>query len=230
MLALPFAPRLARFTLLYSCFLGLLLLSTALSGAGGLLTASTRGLDQHAVYQWQQLLQTTRFLPEQQKIRRINRFFNQRIAFKSDDAVWRQRDYWATPRETLIRAAGDCEDFSIAKYMSLLLSGVSAERLRLVYVKAITTDAMESRQQAHMVLAYYPEKGAVPLILDNLISEIRPASQRPDLIPLFSFNSQGLWVAGQRAADSPNNHLSRWREVLARMQKEGLYTDQLPGQ
>jgi hypothetical protein len=79
--------------------------------------------------------------------------------------------------------------------------------------------------QAHMVLAYYPTPDGEPLVLDNLIADLRPASRRPDLKPVFGFNSQGLWVAGQRgaAAADPTARLSRWRDLLSRMEKDGLH-------
>ncbi len=53
------------------------------------------------------------------------------------------------PLEFLGSNAGDCEDFTIAKYFSLLELGVSDKKLRLVYVKTIELN------QFHMVLAYY---------------------------------------------------------------------------
>ena len=74
-----------------------------------------------------------------------------------------------------------------------------------------------------MVVTYYAEPTAEPLVLDNLISDIRPASRRPDLNPIFSFNSEGLWVGS--ASDSkgnPTSHLSRWRDLLARVQSDGI--------
>ena len=59
--------------------------------------------------------------------------------------------------------------------------------------------------------------------LDNLTGEVRPATRRPDLTPVFSFNSAGLWVAGANTSTAdPTTRLSRWRDVLARMQREGL--------
>jgi hypothetical protein len=78
--------------------------------------------------------------------------------------------------------------------------------------------------QAHMVLAYYAAPGAEPMILDNLITELRPASRRPDLVPVFSFNSEGLWqgVGAQAAGGDPTARLSRWREVLAKARAEGF--------
>jgi predicted transglutaminase-like cysteine proteinase len=107
--------------------------------------------------------------------------------------IWGQSDYWATPLETLAKGKGDCEDFTIAKYFTLLEAGLPNEQLRLIYVKARIGGAASNVTQAHMVLAYYSEPDAEPLILDNLITDIRPASRRPDLQPVFSFNSMGIW-------------------------------------
>lgn len=162
--------------------------------------------------------------PEIARLTEANRFFNVRIAFGEDRDVWGQDDYWASPLEALNRGAGDCEDYAIAKYLSLVSSGMPSARLRLVYVRARTGAPGEPPGgQAHMVLAYYAEPTADPLILDNLVPEIRPASDRPDLTPVFSFNGEGLWqgVGGSRAGD-PLVRLSRWRAVLQKAHAEGF--------
>ena len=152
----------------------------------------------------------------------LNDFFNRRIVFAADTEVWGQNDYWASPLETLGKGRGDCEDYVIAKYFSLMAAGVPAAKLRLVYVRAII-GGPGGAVQAHMVLAYYSAPGAEPLILDNLIGEIRPASRRPDLEPVFSFNSDGLWQGvGAQSAGDPVARLSRWREVLAKARAEGF--------
>lgn len=159
------------------------------------------------------------------KLRRINEFFNRRIRFADDREVWGQSDYWATPLETLAKGQGDCEDFSIGKYFTLLATGVPDEQLRLVYVKARIGGPNSSIRQAHMVLVYYAAPDAEPLILDNLITDIRTASRRPDLTPVFSFNSQGIWqgVAGGTAPSVGNvGRLSRWQDLLARARREGF--------
>ena len=110
----------------------------------------------------------------------------------------------------------------MAKYFSLLSLGVAPERLRLVYVRAAIGGA-GGTSVAHMVLAYYATPQAEPLILDNLIGDIRPASRRPDLTPVFSFNAQGLWQGvGAMSAGDPLARLSRWREVLAKAREEGF--------
>lgn len=174
---------------------------------------------------WQGLLQESRGIADPQRLKRINDFFNRQIVFGEDSAVWNQSDYWATPLETLGRGSGDCEDFVIAKYFSLREVGVAPEKLRLIYVRAKigSTDAVAS--QAHMVLAYYSQPEAEPLVLDNLISEIRPASRRPDLVPVFSFNSEGVFtgVSAKEVVPAAGvGRLSRWEDLLKRARAEGF--------
>ena len=157
---------------------------------------------------------------ESGKVSMINDFTNQHVQFIDDSELWGMEDYWATRLETLGRGAGDCEDFSITKYMLLKKSGVPMEKLRLTYVKA----RMPSGNiRAHMVLAYYASPGSDPLILDNLSRELLPASRRQDLYPVFSFNEQGLFLANnpQVRAGSPTN-ISKWRDVITRMRQDGL--------
>jgi predicted transglutaminase-like cysteine proteinase len=152
----------------------------------------------------------------------VNQFFNRRIAFGEDAQVWRVEDHWASPLETLQQGAGDCEDYAIAKYFSLLAAGMPATQLRLVYVR-LQIGGPGGASQAHMVLAYYATATAEPLILDNLVGEIRPASRRPDLTPVFSFNSEGLWQGnGSQRMGDPVERLSRWREVLRKARAEGF--------
>lgn len=171
------------------------------------------------VVAWRKLLEDSRSLAEQEKLAAVNTFFNRRLLFESDVVIWKQQDYWATPLEFIGQGAGDCEDFSIAKYVSLQLLGMPVEKIRMIYVKANVGGV----SVAHMVLGYFDSPSAEPLILDNLIGSIRPASSRTDLSPVFSFNTQGLWVAGQTAsAGDPTARLSRWRDLLERMKQEGL--------
>lgn len=161
---------------------------------------------------------------DMEKIRRINEFINRKIRVFDDDInIWGKSDYWATPLESLGREAGDCEDYSIAKYLLLRELGIPNDKLRLTYVRAQIGGPGSKVFQAHMVLSYYETTDAEPLILDNLITDIRPASRRTDLKPIFGFNSEGLWVgntAGSRGDSSA--YLSRWRDLLERAKKEGI--------
>lgn len=159
------------------------------------------------------------------KLVAINDFFNRRIVFATDQEVWGQNDYWASPLEMFEKGRGDCEDYVIGKYFSLIAAGMPSAKLRLVYVRAQIggTAEGEGAVQAHMVLAYYASPGAEPLVLDSLIGEIRPASRRPDLSPVFSFNGEGLWQGtGTQSAGDPVARLSRWREVLVKARSEGF--------
>lgn len=169
------------------------------------------------------LLGALRQRPADEQLAAINRFFNRHIRFATDEEVWRSVDYWASPLQSLAQGAGDCEDFAIAKYFSLLALGMPLQRLRLVYVSARLAGG---RSQAHMVLAYYPDVASADtevLVLDNLSETIASARLRSDLTPVFSFNSEGLWQGvGSIGAGNPLARLSPWREVLARARAEGF--------
>ena len=186
-----------------------------------LLLASQRYGDSGAaaVMAWRDLLTQAASQPDAAKLRRVNDFFNRRTRFGEDSDIWGRQDYWATPLEVLGRGQGDCEDFAIAKYVTLKLLGIPSEKLRLTYVKARIGGPQSTLVQAHMVLSYYPAPNDEPLVLDSLISDIRPASRRPDLITIFGFNAEGLWVGG---ATSASRRFSKWQSVLARMREEGI--------
>lgn len=177
-----------------------------------------------ALKEWQQTLVAAKALKEPDKLKRINDFFNKNITFEDDYSIWDQTDYWATPLETIGQGRADCEDFAIAKYYSLKDVGVPLAKLRLVYVKAKLEGASGPTLQAHMVLAYYPAPNAEPLVLDNLVPDIRPASQRTDLHPVFSFNSEAIWtgVAENSAKKAGTGQLSRWQDLLQRARNEGF--------
>jgi len=174
--------------------------------------------------EWARLLEDQRQQPVDVKLRKVNEFFNRRLEFADDQTVWGKSDYWATPFESMTKVKGDCEDFVIAKYFSLLELAVPDEQLRLIYVRARLGGPQSAIQQAHMVLAFYATPDADPLILDNLITDIRPAARRSDLSPVFSFNRQGVF-AGVAAGTRPSGgteRLSAWQDLLLRARREGF--------
>ncbi|MEW5965936.1 MAG: transglutaminase-like cysteine peptidase [Pseudomonadota bacterium] len=176
-----------------------------------------------SVRAWRELMTQAANQPDAARLRLVNDFFNRRVRFVDDIDIWAQSDYWATPLETLGRGAGDCEDFAIAKYVTLKLLGMPSDKLRLTYVRARIGGPQSTLVQAHMVLSYYPAPNDEPLVLDNLISDIRPASRRPDLTTVFGFNTEGLWVGGGAPrATSSAQRLSKWQSVLVRMREEGI--------
>lgn len=175
---------------------------------------------------WQKLVADTQKIADPaQQTQKVNEFWNRRMQFMEDKEAWGQSDYWATPMESLGHGKGDCEDFAIAKYFTLLSAGMDVSQLRLIYVKARMGGAASNIAQAHMVLAFYSDPDAEPQILDNLLGDIRPASRRQDLSPVFSFNSQGIWAgvsASGSASSTSTKRLSRWEELLARARTEGF--------
>src|SRR3546814_13451573 len=131
--------------------------------------------------------------PETEKLKRIKDFFNLKINNCDDDInIWGQSDYWATPLESLGRQSGDCEDYSIAKYIFLRQLGIADERLKLTYVRAQIGGPHSHIFQAHMVLSYYATANAQALILANLISDIRPASRNSVLPPYLHLKNPSL--------------------------------------
>lgn len=176
-----------------------------------------------AAQDWSDALTVLQSGAEQQKLKNINEYFNRKLRFVPDSVTWGREDYWATPIEALMKGSGDCEDYSIAKYFSLKFSGVPVSKLRLTYVKARIGGMDSNITQAHMVLTYYPTPDAEPLVLDNLVSEIRSASRRTDLVPIFSFNSEGVWVAGSSMPQpGGGSRLSRWTDLVEKMKGEGF--------
>lgn len=156
---------------------------------------------------------------EQEKLIKVNDFFNQ-IPWKDDQDVWKQKDYWATRMEFLGKGAGDCEDFVTAKYFTLKQLGVSTDKLYFTYVKAVKYN------QAHMVLSYYDTPKSIPLVLDNINPKIQIATQRKDLIPVYSFNGDSLFLSkqeglGQAIPGGNKKQNPKWLNLVDRMKGDG---------
>ena len=149
--------------------------------------------------------------PDAEKLEIVNQFFNTRIRYASDLEIWGRSEYWAGPDELMQRGAGDCEDFAIAKYLTLRDSGVDDSRLQIVYGRLATS------RENHMVLAYF---GAVILMLDNIMDAIFSLQERSDLVPVLGFNHSGLWIFRRGEPELltwNSNRLSRWRELRERL-------------
>lgn len=165
---------------------------------------------------WQEMVNHAYHKPERLQLEIVNRFFN-KARYKTDDQVWHQHDYWATPVELLEKDAGDCEDYVIAKYFTLKALGISEKKLYLTYVKAIRF------KQAHMVLTYFKTPKSIPLVLDNLNDRILKATQRRDLIPVYSFNGDGLWLSKLRgkgkSVNGGSKKIEQWQTLLKKLDK-----------
>ncbi len=167
---------------------------------------------------WFRLMKGAAQLTEIEQLTRVNRFFNL-LYFTEDMTLWGEENYWAKPIEFLGANGGDCEDFAIAKYFTLLELGIPDDKMRITMVKAMTLD------QYHMVVAYYDTPGSVPLILDNINGKIEAANIRSDLLPVFSFNGKQLWLnkkKSQGVVAGKSHRLKRWADLNQRIGIEDL--------
>lgn len=169
-----------------------------------LIAASLKNKDPEVIDRANSLLRTiiiSAKLSDKEKLSLINGTVNRDIQFQPDIDNWDSRDYWASPIETLTKGAGDCEDYVLLKYFSLLISGVDQSKLKLLYGR--------TSYSAHMVLLYYECASCDPLILDNLIDEINPLSARINITPVFTFDN--------------TTSIKRWDDVLSKTKAEGFY-------
>jgi predicted transglutaminase-like cysteine proteinase len=177
----------------------------------------------HRVDAWRALLSGHRPASDLELLQRVNQFFNEELRYVEDIDLWRVDDYWATPVQSLWKGAGDCEDFAIAKYFSLRQWGMPADKLLITYVKVLNPE------RAHMVLTYYPDADGEPLVLDSLFDTIEPADARKDLLPVYAFNGEGVWLPdatdttiGSSSIAGDIKQLSRWQDVLNKMKAESF--------
>lgn len=118
----------------------------------------------------------------------VNRFVNQ-WGYRSDSFLYSRLDYWASPLE-FFALSGDCEDYAIAKYVSLRLMGWPPESLRMVVVRDNYRPEVKA---AHAVLAVYV--GEEIFILDKLYTKPMPQEVITErYTPYFSVNEQSRWT------------------------------------
>lgn len=158
------------------------------------------------------------------KLIKVNEFFNNPLIIKwaDDMEVWGKKDYWANRYESLGKGMGDCEDFVIAKYFTLLSLGVSEDKLFFTYVYA----NLNGKWISHMVLSYYENEGDIPFILDNNTNAVKRANQRTDLKPVLTFNAKDLFLSKQASSGKLSAKSSKytkdWAIFLEKLKKGDL--------
>ncbi len=195
--------------------IGVIGLSSAVAVADSLPVPGSTSHSQHRIEQrlnaWENLVVRLRNMPHSTRLEEVNRFFNG-IRFRSDQLTWGKEDFWALPSEFLRRGLGDCEDYAIAKYITLRRLGVDDKKLRLAYVRSLTL------RQAHMVLLVDTGNGE-QLVLDNLVDTLKPPSKRNDLAPVYAFNGSDLWLLDADYNErliGKSSRLPQWRSLIGR--------------
>jgi len=147
---------------------------------------SANAISNNRIVDYTRTLITYKKLSKTEQLEKVNYYLNQLLP-QYDAITQHQEDEWATPKEFLKIGYGDCEDYVIIKYYSLIKLGFDKKRLFLTLVK----DNFDGGY--HMVLSYFHYKNRVPLILDNLSSKILDLHARKDLTPLLFINTTGVY-------------------------------------
>ncbi len=135
------------------------------------------------IQEWIRFLENIKDKDFHTQLDEVNRFLNQ-AEYILDIINWGIPDYWETPYEFL-RKNGDCEDYAIAKFISLRLLGVPNDAMRIVVLQDTNLNVV------HAVLAIYVHER--PYILDNQIKQVIPAERIFHYRPVYSINETTWW-------------------------------------
>ncbi len=150
------------------------------------------------------------------KLSHVNAFYN-KILPVQDSTKYNVDDHWATPKEFLIEGKGDCEDYAIAKYFTLLETGIPKDKLFMSIVQ------VKGESTYHMVLLYIENKNAMPLVLDNLSFKVVSFDVRKKLIPKVIFNEKVAYLLKDKKIDKKVKinwgKVDKWQQILDRVYK-----------
>ncbi len=101
----------------------------------------------------------------------------------------------------------------LQSFLTLIQLGVPEKKLFLTYVKA-----KGYADEAHLVVTYYKKSGTVPFVLDNYVKQIKPATKRTDLVPVYSFTANDLFLQkqkglGKRVDPTQSKNVSKLKSV-----------------
>lgn len=152
--------------------------------------------------------------PKQKQLVRVNYYLNQ-LPHLSDKINNNKSDHWGTPKEFLTCGYGDCEDYAIIKYFTLLKLGFEKDKL------FITTAFEQYTGQYHMVLSYFAEKNKSPLVLDNLSFKVLGLQTRNDLKADIFINPAGTYKMDKHnKLIRVDNVPEKFIELMQRVKKE----------
>jgi predicted transglutaminase-like cysteine proteinase len=133
---------------------------------------------------WTSFLDSIRKLPRRDQLNAVNAWANTR-PYVEDIQNYHVSDYWATPGQFLAHG-GDCEDYAITKYYSLVRLGFSIDDLRIVIVDDTNLNVF------HAVLAVRSDNSV--WLLDNQLQHVVPMDIAVQYVPIYSLNEHGWWM------------------------------------
>lgn len=119
------------------------------------------------------------------QIKKANELMN-RSKYIEDQPNWGKSEFWATSYEFL-KKSGDCEDYSITKYMLLKEAGIPVENMRIFSVRVRSLGGI-----GHAILVVY--QGNKAWVLDNRTKSVLDASLiKLEFQPVMSLNENQWW-------------------------------------
>jgi predicted transglutaminase-like cysteine proteinase len=161
----------------------------------------SNGSSNDVIQKWRSNLAPLSGLPLTQMANEVNNMMN-KVRYIGDQKNWGKSDYWETPIE-FMTYGGDCEDFAIAKYVSLRALGVPDRAMRVAIVKDT------EKNIAHAILIVYTEDG--PMVLDNQIKSMTEASAINHYKPIYSINRTAWWLHTDGNSSNPTQIASASR-------------------
>jgi len=143
-------------------------------------------ISKNRIVDYQKTLLTLKTVDQETQLNKVNFYLN-RLLPQYDDVINNKLDNWATPKEFLTVGYGDCEDYVIIKYYSLIKLGFDEKKLFITIVKE------KFKGGNHMVLTYFKTKNEPPLVLDNLSFKILDLRTREDLEAQLFINTTGVY-------------------------------------
>jgi len=136
------------------------------------------------VRSWQNFVYAMQGESPEEQMRQVNYWLN-KFTYRYDKIVYGRSDHWASLREFL-QNSGDCEDFAIAKYITLRQLGFRPDQLKV----AIVYDKESQRDHAYLSVMLDGEI----YVLDNRDDSPVPIGEIDRYDPHFLFNENDLWV------------------------------------
>jgi predicted transglutaminase-like cysteine proteinase len=159
-------------------------------------------------------INTFKTYSKEKKLIKTNFYLNQLLP-QFDSVINKKEDYWMTPKEFLTIGRGDCEDYVIIKYFTLIKLGFDKKKLFFTTVYENHTNGY------HMVLSYFKNKNKSPLILDNLSFKILSLKERKDLRADFFINTKGVYrLSKTNVLIKVGKYNSNFQKLLKRVKHE----------
>ena len=133
---------------------------------------------------WAKLITDSKAKDIGAQIQGVNDFMNQ-APYVVDMINWGVNDYWSSPGQ-FFEKFGDCEDYAIAKFLTLRALGVPSANMRIVALTDLNLKV------AHAIAAVYIS-GKI-LVMDNQIKPVVDSTTIKHYLPLYSVNEEGWWL------------------------------------